>query len=70
MKTITIDDKTYRKLVSIKGDKTFSQVIEELIRRDVERRIEMLIRVARRPEGVEELEEVVRRIREEFGARA
>ena len=70
MKTITIDDRTYRKLVSIKGDKTFSQVIEELIRRDVERRVEMLIRVARRPEGAEELEEVVRRAREEFGARA
>ena len=39
MKTITISDEVYRKLVSIKGDKTFSQVIDELIMRARNQRI-------------------------------
>ncbi|MCD6510444.1 MAG: antitoxin VapB family protein [Thermoprotei archaeon] len=70
MKTITISDEVYRKLVAIKGDKTFSQVIDELIRRDVGRRAERIIEVcSRRVEGVEELEEIVRAIRESFKVR-
>ena len=67
MKTITVSDEVYRKLISIKGDRTFSQVIDELIRRDVERRVEKLIEVAAsRPEGVEDLEEIVESIRKLF----
>lgn len=70
MKTITISDEVYRKLVAIKGDKTFSQVIDELIRRDVGRRAERIIEVcSRRAEGVEELEEIVRAIRDSFKVR-
>jgi len=70
MKTITISEEVYRKLVSIKGDKTFSQIIEELIKRDVERRVEKIIEVAAsRPEGVEDLEKVIRDIRKSFGVR-
>ena len=67
LKTITISDEVYKKLISIKGDRTFSQVIDELIRRDVERRVEKLIEVAAsRPEGVEDLEEIVESIRKLF----
>jgi len=67
LKTITVSDEVYRKLISIKGDRTFSQVIDELIRRDVERRVEKLIEVAAsRPEGVEDLEEIVESIRKLF----
>ena len=70
MKTITISDEVYKKLISIKGDRTFSQVIDELIRRDVERRVEKLIEVAAsRPEGVEDLEEIVESIRKLFRMR-
>ena len=70
MKTITVSDEVYRKLISIKGDRTFSQVIDELIRRDVERRVEKLIEVAAsRPEGVEDLEEIVESIRKLFRVR-
>ncbi|MFP3203598.1 MAG: antitoxin VapB family protein, partial [Sulfolobus sp.] len=31
MKTIMIRDDVYKKLVEIKGDKSFSEIIEELI---------------------------------------
>ncbi len=70
MKTITIADEVYRKLVAIKGDRTFSQVIDELIARDVERRVEKILELAAaRREGVEELEEVVRAVRSSFRVR-
>jgi len=70
MKTITITDEVYRKLVAIKGDRTFSQVIDELIARDVERRVEKILELAAaRREGVEELEEVVRAVRSSFRVR-
>ncbi len=70
MKTITISDEVYRKLVAIKGNRTFSQVIDELIRRDISRRIEKVIETcSRRPEGVEELEEIVKAIRNTFKVR-
>jgi len=45
MKTITISDEVYKKLVSIKGDKTFSQVIDELIMRDIDKRVEKIIEI-------------------------
>ncbi|OYT25348.1 MAG: antitoxin [Thermofilum sp. ex4484_82] len=70
MKTITISDEVYRKLASIKGDKTFSQIIDELIMRDVNKRVEKIIEVAtRKSEGVEELEEIVKNIRRTFKVR-
>ena len=35
MKTITISDDVYEKLVRIKGKKNFSAIIDELIKRNV-----------------------------------
>ena len=70
MKTITISDEVYRKLASIKGDKTFSQIIDELIMRDVKKRADKIIEIAtRKSEGVEELEEIVKNIRRTFKVR-
>ncbi|WP_083809349.1 antitoxin VapB family protein [Archaeoglobus veneficus] len=46
MKTITISDDVYEKLARIKGKKSFSAVIDELIKKNVEKRIEMLIKSA------------------------
>ena len=44
MKTIMIRDDVYRKLVEIKGDKSFSEVIEELIEESVSLRKKKLER--------------------------
>ena len=44
MKTIMIRDDVYRKLVEIKGDKSFSDVIEELIEESVSLRKKKLER--------------------------
>jgi predicted CopG family antitoxin len=69
MKTITISDEVYRKLVALKGGKSFSEVIDELIRANVRRRAEMIIAAS---EGgvLPELEEAVRLVRGEFRARS
>ncbi|MEM0226369.1 MAG: antitoxin VapB family protein [Thermofilaceae archaeon] len=68
MKTITISDEVYYKLVALKGDRSFTEVIDELIRSNVKGRIQMIIALSRKaaPEG---LEEVVRLVREGFKAR-
>ena len=68
MKTITLREETYRKLLSLKGKRSFSDIIEELIRRDVERRVERIIEVCSSPPPLE-VEDIVRRIRSEFEAR-
>ena len=44
MKTIMIRDDVYKKLVEIKGDKSFSEVIEELIEESVSLRKKKLER--------------------------
>ncbi|MCC6059858.1 MAG: antitoxin VapB family protein [Thermofilum sp.] len=68
MKTITINDEVYRKLVALKGGRSFSEVIDELIRANVRKRAEMIIAISKG--GVSpELEEAVRLVREEFKAR-
>ncbi|MBO8183272.1 MAG: antitoxin VapB family protein [Archaeoglobus sp.] len=69
MKTITISDDTYEKLVRIKGKKSFSAVIDELIKRNVEKRIEMLVKSAEKTGYEEELEKISREIRKSFGVR-
>ena len=71
MKTITVSDEVYRKLVALKraGGRSFSQVIDELIRSRVDLRVERLIEESRRLEGVEEIERIVRELRERFGLR-
>ncbi len=68
MKTITLREETYRKLLSLKGKRSFSDVIEELIRKNVEGRVEKIIEVCSSPPSPE-VEDVVRRIRSEFEAR-
>ncbi len=35
VKTISIKESVYKKLVELKGNKSFSEIIEELIRRNV-----------------------------------
>ncbi len=68
MKTITVRDDTYRRLLSLKGKRSFSDVIDELIRRDIERRVGKIIEVCSAPPSPE-LEDIVRRVRENFRAR-
>ena len=68
MKTITISDEVYRKLVALKGGRSFSEVIDELIRTNVRKRAEMIIAASKG--GVSpELVESVRLARGEFRAR-
>lgn len=68
MKTITISDEVYYKLVALKGDRSFTDVIDDLIRSNVRSRVEMIISLSRR-RAPEELEETVRLVREGFKAR-
>ena len=70
MKTITISDEVYEKLSRLKkGRKSFSKVIDELIRRDVEKRIELLIEAAEKTGYEEELERISKEIRRSFRVR-
>ena len=69
MKTITISDDVYEKLVEIKGKKSFSAIIDELIKRNVEKRIEMLIKSAEKTGYEDELERISKEIRKSFKVR-
>jgi predicted CopG family antitoxin len=69
MKTITISDDVYEKLVRIKGKKSFSAIIDELIKRNVEKRIDMLIKSAEKTGYEDELEKVSKEIRKSFRVR-
>ena len=69
MKTITISDEVYEKLVRIKGKKSFSAIIDELIKRNVEKRIDMLIKSAEKTGHEEELERTSKEIRKSFRVR-
>jgi len=70
VKTITISDEVYEKLSRLKkGRKSFSKVIDELIRRDVEKRIELLIEAAEKTGYEEELERISKEIRRSFRVR-
>ncbi len=69
MKTITISDDVYEKLVRIKGSKSFSAVIDELIKKNVEKRIEMLIKSAEKTGYEDELERISKEIRRSFKVR-
>jgi predicted CopG family antitoxin len=63
MKTIMIRDEVYKKLVEIKGDKSFSDVIEELIEESLSLRKKRLERYF----GVlsnEDAEELIKKIKE------
>ena len=63
MKTITVSDDVYEKLVRLKKDRSFSQVIDDLIKENVNRRINMLIEAAKPTGREKELEEVTRSVR-------
>jgi predicted CopG family antitoxin len=68
MKKITVSDEVYRKLAALKGGRSFSEVIDELIRANVRKRAEMIIAISKG--GVSpELEEAVRLVRRRFKAR-
>ncbi len=69
MKTITISDEVYEKLVKIKGKKSFSAVIDELIRNNVEKRIGALIKLAEKSGYEDELLKISNGIRKEFKVR-
>jgi len=69
MKTITISDDVYEKLTRLKGKKSFSAIIDELIKKNVEKRIELLIKSAERTGYEDELEKISREIRKEFRVR-
>jgi len=69
MKTITISDEVYEKLVRIKGKKSFSAIIDELIKRNVEKRIEILIKSAKKTGYEDELEKISKEIRSNFKVR-
>jgi len=66
MKTITVSDDVYEKLVRLKGNKSFSAIIDELIMKNVEKRIEMLIKSAEKTGYEDELEKVSKEIRRSF----
>ncbi|RLI86399.1 MAG: hypothetical protein DRP01_04315 [Archaeoglobales archaeon] len=69
MKTITISDDVYEKLVKIKGKNSFSAIIDELIKRNVEKRIDMLIESAEKTGYEDELEKISKEIRKNFRVR-
>ena len=69
MKTITRSDDVYEKLVRIKGKKSFSAIIDELIKRNVEKRIDMLIKSAEKTGYEDELERISKEIRKSFRVR-
>ena len=63
MKTIMIRDDVYRKLVEIKGDKSFSEIIEELIEESLtlrRRKLEKYFGIL----NEEEAEEIMKEIEE------
>ena len=66
MKSISVSDELYSKLKSIKGNRTYNQLLEDLLSRDVETRINMLIEVAQKTEYAKELDEIARKIRANF----
>ena len=69
MKTMTISDDVYEKLVRIKGKKSFSAIIDELIKRNVEKRIDMLIKSAEKTGYEDDLERISKEIRKSFRVR-
>lgn len=70
MKTITISDEVYSKLEALKGSKSFTELIDQLIKANVSIRIDRVIELSRYKTGrEEELAELVGKVRKEFRAR-
>jgi predicted CopG family antitoxin len=68
MKTITISDEVYYKLLAIKGRKSFTEVIDELIKENVKKRAEMIISLSKKSPP-EEYEEAIKLRKEGLRAR-
>lgn len=69
MKTITISDDVYERLLRIKGKKSFSALIDELISKNVEKRLKLLLDSAVTTGHEDEFERVMKEIREQFKSR-
>ncbi|MHA1668325.1 MAG: antitoxin VapB family protein [Candidatus Heimdallarchaeaceae archaeon] len=69
MKTITISDEIYNKLIQIKGNRSFTQLIDDLLTKDVEKRIDLLIKASKTSGHEKELEEISSKIRCNFKVR-
>jgi predicted CopG family antitoxin len=68
MKKITVSDKVYKKLLALKGEKTFTEIIDELIRENVKKRAEMIISLSTKSLP-EEYVEAVKLVKEGLRAR-
>ncbi len=66
MKTITISDEVYNKLCRLKGRKTFIEVINLLIQKNVEKRIDMLLESLDETGYEDDLEKISKSIRSNF----
>lgn len=68
MKTIMIRDDIYRRLVEIKGDKSFSTIIEELIKESKEARNGRLMKFfgILNEDEAKQLEEDTKKVREDL----
>lgn len=67
MKTLTISDEVYAKLEQLKDGKSFSELIDELIRANVSLRIEKLLELSRYETGREDkLASIVSWVRREL----
>jgi len=69
MKTITLSDEIYEKLVRIKGNKSFNYAINKLISSNIEKRIELLIEAAEESGFENELQDISEKIRKNFMVR-
>ncbi|MEM0496014.1 MAG: antitoxin VapB family protein [Candidatus Nitrosocaldus sp.] len=69
MKTITVSDDVYERLLRIKGKKSFSALIDELISKNVEKRLKLLLDSAVTTGHEDEFERVMKEIREQFKSR-
>jgi predicted CopG family antitoxin len=68
MKKITVSDKVYKKLLALKGEKTFTEIIDELIRENVKKRAEMITSLSTKSLP-EEYVEAVKLVKEGLRAR-
>lgn len=63
MKTITISDEIYDNLIRLKGYRTFDEVINSLIQKNVEKRVELLLDALEETGFEAELEEISKNMR-------
>ncbi len=69
MKTITISDEVYEKLERLKGRRSFSELLDYLIKANVDLRIDRLLELSGGRGREVELEKIVESIRKGFRVR-